>query len=59
MARYFLRKNKQTNECDCCPDVGYDYSDFAIGMGPVKIGGPDKFDIINIKPKKKKRRRVK
>lgn len=60
MARYFLRKKKQTNECDCCPDVGYDYSVLAPGMGQVNpIGGPDKFDVIGYKPKKRKRRKVK
>lgn len=59
MARYFIRKRKETNECDCCPDVGYNYSDLSIGIGPVNpLGGPDKFDVINTKVTKRKKRKI-
>jgi hypothetical protein len=62
MARYFIRRNKPTNECDV---VGADYPidiNFNIGMGPVNpMGGPDKFDVIipkiNRKTRKLKRKR--
>lgn len=59
MARYFLRKSKKTNECDMSPEGGYDYSCLSVGMGPVNpFGGPDKFDVMGI-PKKRKKRKIK
>ncbi len=58
MKRFYIRKNKKTNECDAgVVDGGFDYSDLGFGMGPVNpLGGPDRFDnIIARKPKRKKR----
>lgn len=58
MKRFYIRKNKKTNECDAgVVDGGFDYSDLSFGMGPVNpLGGPDRFDnIVTRKPKRKKR----
>lgn len=59
MKRFYIRKKKKTNECDCCNvDVGYSYTDLVTGIGPVNpLGGPDRFDVIGLQPVKKTKRK--
>lgn len=65
----YLRKKKVTNECDggmvdggaVSGDAGgYDFgAALGTGMGPVTIGGPDRWDnILKVSPGPRRKRRI-